>query len=157
MELFSVQSPNILIIDMWMFFKCVLLIACLSLLSLPNNPMISATQWVKKGAALKNPEKVKLTDEEFARIQQEMGLQLEDAQMDLEAAQLEGDSAATEEEEEEPEPHATEDFDLNKKYNLDTYDEEEPSMADEKGKKKIQFIFSRCSAHVFKHSRAFLL
>lgn len=46
--------------------------------------MISALCWVKKGAALENPEKVDLSEEEFERIQKEMGVQLMDAKRELE-------------------------------------------------------------------------
>lgn len=44
--------------------------------------MISALSWVKKGAALEKPEKVELSEEEFERIQKEMGVQLMDAKQD---------------------------------------------------------------------------
>ena len=46
--------------------------------------MISALQWVKKGAALSTPERLELSDEEYERIQKEMGVQLLDAQNELE-------------------------------------------------------------------------
>lgn len=49
--------------------------------------MISALAWVRKGAAQNKPEKLVLTDEEYARIQEQMGIELEQAKEELENEQ----------------------------------------------------------------------
>ncbi len=83
--------------------------------------MISSLAWVKKGAAKEQPERVELSEEEYQRIQQEMGVQLEDAQMEYEeelGAQEKTDSTEPKKKQEEGD-----ELDI---YNLDNYDEEEP-------------------------------
>ena len=98
--------------------------------------MISALAWVKKGAALSNPEKLELTDEEYQRIQNEMGVQLLEAKSDLKDFQetfneedVDSNTEMVAEEEEGAEEQlnnaaskAAGDLSI---YNLDTYDEEE--------------------------------
>ncbi|KAJ3268306.1 hypothetical protein HDV01_003195 [Terramyces sp. JEL0728] len=49
--------------------------------------MISALAWVRKGAAQNKPEKLVLTDEEYGRIQEQMGIELEQAKEDLQQEQ----------------------------------------------------------------------
>ncbi|KAI8914284.1 WD40-repeat-containing domain protein, partial [Gorgonomyces haynaldii] len=49
--------------------------------------MFSALAWVRKGAAAAAPTKQVLTDEEFERIKEQLGHQVEDAKQDLEEAQ----------------------------------------------------------------------
>lgn len=49
--------------------------------------MISAIQWIRKGAAAQHPKKYDLNDEEYARISQLAADQLEDAKEDLKAAE----------------------------------------------------------------------
>ena len=101
-----------------------------------NRRMISALAWVKKGAALSNPEKLELTDEEYQRIQNEMGVQLLEAKSDLKDFQetfneedVDSNTEMVAEEEEGAEEQlnnaaskAAGDLSI---YNLDTYDEEE--------------------------------
>ncbi|KAI9469775.1 MAG: WD40-repeat-containing domain protein [Benjaminiella poitrasii] len=49
--------------------------------------MISAIQWIRKGAAARNPKKYDLNDEEYSRISQLAAEELEDAKEDLKAAE----------------------------------------------------------------------
>lgn len=99
--------------------------------------MISALAWVKKGAALSNPEKLELTDEEYQRIQNEMGVQLLEANSDLkdfqETFNEEEVDSNTEEMVAEEEKGNEEQFNNAESkaagdlsiYNLDTYDDGE--------------------------------
>jgi periodic tryptophan protein 1 len=48
--------------------------------------MISAIQWIRKGAAAQQPKKYNLNDEEYERISKLAAEQLEDAKQDLEEA-----------------------------------------------------------------------
>lgn len=81
--------------------------------------MISALAWVRKGAALLQPERLELSDEEFARIQKELGVQLEDAQLDLEEEKLRVGDVTSEDTKVEK---IDDDLAI---YNLDTYDDDE--------------------------------
>jgi hypothetical protein len=105
-----------------------------------ENKMISALAWVKKGAALSTPEKIELTDEEYQRIQNEMGVQLLEAKSDLKDFQETIHKEETDSNTEETMGHAIEvengkeeelinagptaagDLSI---YNLDTYDNDE--------------------------------
>jgi periodic tryptophan protein 1 len=49
--------------------------------------MISAIQWIRKGAAAQHPKKYDLNDEEYSRISKLAADQLEDAKEDLKAAE----------------------------------------------------------------------
>jgi periodic tryptophan protein 1 len=49
--------------------------------------MISAIQWIRKGAAAQNPKKYDLNDEEYSRISKLAADQLEDAKQDLKEAE----------------------------------------------------------------------
>jgi periodic tryptophan protein 1 len=49
--------------------------------------MISAIQWIRKGAAAQNPKKYDLNDEEYARISALAAEQLENAKEDLKEAE----------------------------------------------------------------------
>ena len=98
--------------------------------------MISALCWVKKGAALSRPEKYQLSDEEFERIQKQMGVQLLDAKLELNNFQETMESNSDTEEMmndvteiEKAEKKSLEPGNLSI-YNLDTYDDEETIDAD---------------------------
>lgn len=52
-----------------------------------KHTMISAIQWIRKGAAAQNPKKYDLNDEEYSRISKLAADQLEDAKEDLKAAE----------------------------------------------------------------------
>lgn len=52
-----------------------------------NQTMISAIQWIRKGAAAQQPKKYDLNDEEYARISKLAADQLEDAKEELKAAE----------------------------------------------------------------------
>ncbi|KAL0095714.1 WD40-repeat-containing domain protein [Phycomyces blakesleeanus] len=81
--------------------------------------MISAIQWIRKGAAQQHPEKYNLDEKEYERISHLAAEQLEDAQKDLNEAQGMSVDAA-------PKKAAVgtgKDDDLSE-YNLDSYDAE---------------------------------
>ncbi|OBZ84546.1 putative WD repeat-containing protein C17D11.16 [Choanephora cucurbitarum] len=82
--------------------------------------MISAIQWIRKGAAAQHPKKYDLNEEEYARISKLAAEQLEDAKEDLKAAEAmavdSSKSAETKQEKEEEDEMA--------QYNLDNYDAE---------------------------------
>jgi periodic tryptophan protein 1 len=80
--------------------------------------MISALAWIKKGAAAPLPEKQDLTDQEFIRIQEQLGTQLALANQDLEEAQ---ENQNSDEEMEDISEKDKTDLSI---YNLDTYDDE---------------------------------
>jgi len=85
--------------------------------------MISALSWIPKGAAAQHPKRLNLTDDDFHKIQQEIGVQVEEARLGLENAQLAAAAAA------QPKISNDEDVDDMAKYNLDTYDDEEGGQA----------------------------
>lgn len=49
--------------------------------------LITSVAWTPRGTALKNPKKYALTPEELQRVSQLASVQLDDAKMELEAAQ----------------------------------------------------------------------
>ncbi|KAJ3359306.1 hypothetical protein HDU91_004970 [Kappamyces sp. JEL0680] len=89
--------------------------------------MISALQWIKRGAALNRPERSKLSDEEYERIQQEMGVQLQDAKLELEEAQDQSKEERQTDETTDEASNAANDADGQDLsiYNLDNYDDED--------------------------------
>ncbi|KAJ3306874.1 hypothetical protein HDV03_003911 [Kappamyces sp. JEL0829] len=89
--------------------------------------MISALQWIKRGAALNRPERSKLSDEEYERIQQEMGVQLQDAKLELEEAQDQSKEERQTDEATDEASNAANDADGQDLsiYNLDNYDDED--------------------------------
>ena len=106
---------------------------------LKKSKMISALCWVKKGAALSTPEKFQLSDEEYERIQNEMGVQLQDAKLELNDFQetMEVEDSDTEDmaaqdtnEKDNIEETSKEPGDLSI-YNLDNYDDEETFDTDQ--------------------------
>ncbi|CAO3612180.1 unnamed protein product [Mucor hiemalis] len=79
--------------------------------------MISAIQWIRKGAAAQHPKKYDLNDEEYSRISKLAADQLEDAKQDLEAAEaMAVDSTNNKKEDKE--------VDEMDQYNLESYDDE---------------------------------
>ncbi|KAI8895896.1 WD40-repeat-containing domain protein [Globomyces pollinis-pini] len=89
--------------------------------------MISALSWVRQGAAAATPEKLQLTEEEFIKMQEKMGQHLQLAKDDLEDAENEDKANGNSVEEQDSNDKPMEDDDELAIYNLDTYDEEEPS------------------------------
>ncbi|ORY98800.1 WD40-repeat-containing domain protein [Syncephalastrum racemosum] len=99
--------------------------------------MISALQWVRKGAAKEHPEKFKLNEEEMDEFQKIASERLIDAKMDLKAAReaamdVDMDGSSDEEDDANMEEDkaaetgaaASQGDDDLAEYNLDTYDEE---------------------------------
>ncbi|KAI9360319.1 WD40-repeat-containing domain protein [Pilaira anomala] len=78
--------------------------------------MISAIQWIRKGAAAQQPKKYDLNDQEYARISKLAADQLEDAKQELKAAEaMSVDSTAKK---------ADKEVDEMDQYNLESYDAE---------------------------------
>ncbi|KAJ2959691.1 hypothetical protein NQZ79_g4861 [Umbelopsis isabellina] len=77
--------------------------------------MISAIQWIRKGVAAQNPEKYTLDDSEYKRIHDLASQHLEEANQDLQDAEI--TEASTEEQNTDTDPALAE-------FNLDKYDEE---------------------------------
>ncbi|KAI9094615.1 WD40-repeat-containing domain protein [Phlyctochytrium arcticum] len=103
--------------------------------------MISSLLWVKKGAAQQVPERYKLTDEEFERVAEKIGAQVNNAKADLQS----GDQESMEVEGNETtsgKPSSTkEDAEL-AEYNLDDYDNDSEPEEEEEGPASIP-LFSR--------------
>ncbi|KAG1086784.1 hypothetical protein G6F42_020855 [Rhizopus arrhizus] len=78
--------------------------------------MISAIQWIRKGAAAQHPKKYDLNDEEYSRISQLAADQLEDAKKDLKEAEAMAVDSSNKTEHKEVDEMA--------QYNLDNYDAE---------------------------------
>ena len=78
--------------------------------------MISAIQWIRKGAAAQNPKKYDLNDEEYSRISKLAADQLEDAKQDLKEAEAMAVDSANKIEKKE--------VDEMDQYNLESYDAE---------------------------------
>ncbi|EIE87420.1 hypothetical protein G6F46_007221 [Rhizopus delemar] len=79
--------------------------------------MISAIQWIRKGAAAQQPKKYNLNDEEYERISKLAAEQLEDAKQDLEEASAVDKSMTVDAENKAKEDELA-------VYNLDNYDDE---------------------------------
>eukprot|EP00842_Homolaphlyctis_polyrhiza_P002100 jgi/Hompol1/2891/HPOL_006215-RA len=77
--------------------------------------MISSLAWVRKGAASETPQKVKLTDEEFHRISEKMGIQLSLAKEDL----ADAEQAAADNEDEEEDDNGNQIDDQNGNEDID--------------------------------------
>ncbi|KAJ3042523.1 hypothetical protein HDV00_007057 [Rhizophlyctis rosea] len=92
--------------------------------------MISALTWVRKGAAQQTPDRFKLTDDEYARIAEQIGAEVEDAKEDLAQAEAAAGEHETEDTaqmdvDEVVAPKEEKVDDELAEYNLDTYDDEE--------------------------------
>lgn len=89
--------------------------------------MISATKWVPRGYAKRNPDRMDLDDSEMERISAMAKLKLSDAKQDLEEAQKEQQASNGQPETEK----ATADDDDLKEFNLDTYDDDEEEAGED--------------------------
>ncbi|KAI9246854.1 WD40-repeat-containing domain protein [Sporodiniella umbellata] len=81
--------------------------------------MISALQWIRKGAAAQKPERYVLTEEEHERISKLAAEQLEEAKQDLEEAEAENGVSVYVDSQSKPKED-----DVMAIYGLDSYDDE---------------------------------
>jgi periodic tryptophan protein 1 len=88
--------------------------------------MISCLAIVNKGKAKEVPQRMKLTEEEFKRIQEQLQLQVDSSRQDLEEAQKDSEMEQDVPEKEEKPSGNDADKDIRDLYNLDDYDEETP-------------------------------
>ncbi|CAI7677621.1 WD repeat-containing protein [Penicillium manginii] len=114
--------------------------------------MITTTAWVRRGVAAQFPTKYEIDEEEMSRISKLARMQLEEAKEGLSAAQDEAmdeddkEEESTEDAGEKKEstsgagsgsaPKSTEDDDVLKEFNLDTYDDDE---IDDDGERATMF------------------
>lgn len=81
--------------------------------------MISALKWVPRGAAQANPSKYDLNEEEFDRIQAQIGLEMENIKLDIDNEVEQAETRANETDE------VDKVIDELAEYNMDTYSDDE--------------------------------